>query len=141
MVIWTINEAASSYKATKELGLSRNWLEDQLAAATFNLANYEVEGDQLLLDKLKGNKPSAISQTIIHGDCTIDNVLVCAGVVSSFIDLSGCTYGDPRYDVALGIKAFLSNPVLLDAFYLGYEAKRMSNKEFTYFEEGLYEFF
>lgn len=128
-------------KPPKSWDLSRNWLDDQLAAATYNLANYEVDGNQQLLDKLKGNKPGPVPQTVIHGDCTVDNVLVCEGVVSSLIDLSGCTYGDPRYDVALGIRAFLSDHVLLDAFYLGYEAKRMSIEEFTYFEEGLYEFF
>ncbi len=141
---WSFGQLLKNLHHTKPLkswDLSRNWLENQLATATYNLANYEVDGDQLLLDKLKGNKPSPIPQTIIHGDCTVDNVLVYKGVVSSFIDLSGCSYGDPRYDVALGIRAFLSDPVLLDAFYSGYEAKRMSNEEFTYFEEGLYEFF
>ena len=61
---------------------------------------------------------------MIHGDCTTDNVLVLDGEVKLFIDVSGMTVGDPRYDVSLAISNFIDLPELLEFFY-----------------EGLYEFF
>ncbi|MEK3981341.1 aminoglycoside phosphotransferase family protein [Psychrobacillus sp. FSL K6-2836] len=118
-----------------------SWLDIQLKKATYNLKNYEVDGDQPLLDSLKINKPVAIPQMLIHGDCTIDNVLVKDNQVHTFIDLSEADFGDPRYDVALAIRSFLYDEVLLKAFYDGYRLQQISKEEFAYFDGGLYEFF
>ena len=117
------------------------WIDSQLKKASYNLINYEVDGDQQLLDRLIEKKPKAIPQTLIHGDYTIDNVLVSDEQVETFIDLSGVAYGDPRYDVALAIRSFLYDKTLLHAFYAGYKLLKLSKEEFEYFDGGLYEFF
>lgn len=62
-------------------------------------------------------------------------------MVTAFIDLSGRTFGDPRYDIALAIGAFLKDADLLNVFYEGYGGERISMEEYAYFEGGLYEFF
>lgn len=118
-----------------------DWLDMQLKKAAYNLQNYEVDGNLSLLNCLKENKPSAIPQMLIHGDCTIDNVLVSDNHVETFIDLSGVSFGDPRYDVALAIRSFHYDKVLLNAFYEGYTLLHLSKEEFDYFDGGLYEFF
>ena len=118
-----------------------SWLDEQLEKATYNLQNYEVDGDQPLLDKLKRHKPVPVKQTLIHGDCTIDNVLVSNGRVRTFIDLAGSTYGDPRYDISLATRSIINNEALLLAFYKGYEGVTITEEEFDYFDRGLYEFF
>jgi aminoglycoside phosphotransferase (APT) family kinase protein len=83
----------------------------------------------------------SVQQTIIHGDCTTDNVLVFDGKVELFIDVSGMTVGDPRYDESLAIRRFLNNEEYINAFYQGYQRYRVSKNEFCYFDQGLYEFF
>ena len=118
-----------------------SWLDIQLKKAAYNLQHYEVDGNPQLLDSLLEHKPRAIPQTLIHGDCTIDNVLVADNSVETFIDLSGVAYGDPRYDVALAIRSFIYDKSLLNAFYKGYTLLRLSKEEFDYFDGGLYEFF
>lgn len=118
-----------------------DWLDMQLKKAAYNLKNYEVDGDQRLLESLTVNKPNDITLTLIHGDCTIDNVLVKDNQVHTFIDLSETAYGDPRYDIALAIRSFLYDSVLLSAFYEGYGLQQISKVEFDYFDGGLYEFF
>ncbi|WP_391115842.1 aminoglycoside phosphotransferase family protein [Psychrobacillus sp. L3] len=118
-----------------------SWLDEQLEKATYNLQNYVVDGDQLLLDKLKRNKPIPFKQSLIHGDCTIDNVLVSNGRVRTFIDLAGSVYGDPRYDIALATRSIRKNDALLQAFYKGYKGETITEEEFDYFDRGLYEFF
>ncbi|MFJ7973612.1 aminoglycoside phosphotransferase family protein [Psychrobacillus sp. NPDC096389] len=119
----------------------RSWLDEQLEVATYNLQNYEVDGDQSLLEKLKRQKPIPSKQTLIHGDCTIDNVLVVDGKVHMLIDLAGAAYGDPRYDIALAIRSIQNNQEMINAFYKGYELQTITTEEFAYFDEGLYEFF
>ncbi|WP_391201358.1 aminoglycoside phosphotransferase family protein [Psychrobacillus sp. L4] len=118
-----------------------SWLDEQLEKAIYNLQNYEVDGDQPLLDKLKKHKPIPFKQTLIHGDCTIDNVLVSNGRVGTFIDLAGSAYGDPRYDIALATRSIRNNEEMLQAFYKGYEGETITEEEFDYFDRGLYEFF
>lgn len=82
-----------------------------------------------------------MKQTMIHGDCTTDNVLVMNGKVKMFIDVAGMTVGDPRYDEALAVGRFMKNPELLDAFYEGYNRYKINKEEYQYFDEGLYTFF
>lgn len=100
-----------------------------------------TDGSLELLEKLKSKRPKPVRQTIIHGDCTTDNVLVVNGVASIFIDVSGMEMSDPRYDVALAIRKFANNEDYKQAFYEGYNLYRISREEFEYFNDGLYEFF
>lgn len=127
-----------------ELKSSGNWLDHMLTQAKYYLDHYNVDGTPQLLEELITNKPKEFKQTLIHGDFTIDNVLVHEGRISGIIDWSGGAYGDPRYDVSLAIrpkqKIFQS---LSDhkAFFDGYGEKIITHEEYHYFAEGLYEFF
>lgn len=118
-----------------------DWLEERLATARRYLELGQSEGDEELLEQLVRNKPSSVRQTMIHGDCTADNVLVHDGEVYLFIDVSGMTVGDPRYDESLAIGGFFEEPELLNAFYEGYTRYRVTEDEYRYFDEGLYSFF
>ncbi|UTR15773.1 aminoglycoside phosphotransferase family protein [Salipaludibacillus sp. LMS25] len=59
----------------------------------------EGEGGLQVLEQLKVNRPSPVKQTIIHGDCTTDNVLVINGEVKLFINIYAMTVGDTRYHI------------------------------------------
>jgi aminoglycoside phosphotransferase (APT) family kinase protein len=117
-----------------------DWLDKQLIKAQLYAETGQSEGSLELLEQLKSSKPQNVKQTMIHGDCTTDNVLVINGEVEIFIDVAGMTVGDPRYDEALAIRKFRHHPDLLAAFYKGYTRYRVSQEEFQYFE-GLYDFF
>lgn len=117
-----------------------NWLEERLAKAMCYVENGQTEGKLELLNQLKSDQPLPVQQTIIHGDCTTDNVLVINGKVQLFIDVSGMTVGDPRYDESLAIGKFINNPENIQAFYEGYKRYKITKEELRYFE-GLYEFF
>jgi aminoglycoside phosphotransferase (APT) family kinase protein len=118
-----------------------SWLENQLVLARNYLDSGQSEGDMNLLERMIAHKPDPVHQTIIHGDCTTDNVLVVDGKVGVFIDVAGMTFGDPRYDEALAIREFLDHPDYMEAFYQGYTRHRITKEEYEYFEEGLYMFF
>ncbi|WP_102262398.1 phosphotransferase family protein [Mesobacillus jeotgali] len=118
-----------------------DWLETQLKRARKYAESGQADGSLELLEQLIANKPEHVKQTMIHGDCTTDNVLVIYGEVRMFIDVAGMTRGDPRYDEALAIRKFRHNPELVSAFYEGYTRHRVTDDEFRYFEKGLYEFF
>ncbi|WKA55982.1 phosphotransferase [Planococcus shixiaomingii] len=118
-----------------------DWLERQFGKAQSYVDNGETEGSQELLNHLKAHKPFSVKQTMIHGDCTTDNVFVQDGEVRLFIDVAGMTIGDLRYDISLAISDFIDSPELLDAFYDGYTRYRVSPEEIQYFDGGLYEFF
>ncbi|MGN1402495.1 MAG: phosphotransferase family protein [Bacillus sp. (in: firmicutes)] len=88
----------------KPLMNKQPWLDRMLAQAAVNLEKYEVDGTITLLKHLKINKPDVPKQTLIHGDYTIDNVLISDGKMTGIIDWSGGVCGDPRYDVALAVR-------------------------------------
>ena len=121
------------------------WLEYMLEEAGENLEHFNVDGSPQLLARLRQTRPEAVTESLIHGDYTIDNVLVDGDVVTGVIDWAGGAVGDPRYDIALAIRqqaeAFgAEHTGDLDAFFEGYGARALSQKEFDYFN-GLYEFF
>lgn len=118
-----------------------DWLETQLKRGRIYAESGQADGSLDLLKQLIANKPQPVKQTMIHGDCTTDNVLVIDGEVRMFIDVAGMTLGDPRYDEALAIRKFRHNPEWLTAFYEGYTRHKITDEEFSFFEEGLYEFF
>lgn len=121
-----------------------DWLDEMLRRAEYNLKHYLVDGTADVLQFLKTNKPSPIPNTLIHGDFTIDNVLVRDGKITSIIDWSNGGFGDPRYDISLAIRpkpnAFEVQSEI-DTFYEGYGQKILSEQEYRYFKEGLNEFF
>ncbi|PJK16967.1 amino acid transporter [Chryseomicrobium excrementi] len=118
-----------------------DWLDRQFQKAQRYIELGQTSGSRELLSELMLTRPEPVAQTMIHGDCTTDNVLVRNGEVVMFIDVAGMTVGDPRYDVALAIGDFHEDSELLEAFYSGYTRFRISDEELRYFEHGVYEFF
>lgn len=119
------------------------WLDRMLRLAAVYLREYEVDGDGALLERLTARRPVPLPECLIHGDYTLDNVLVDAGRVSGVIDWCWGGMGDPRYDLALatreGPEAFC-DPADFAAFYDGYAGRRITEEEREYFA-GIYEFF
>ncbi|MBO1005083.1 phosphotransferase family protein [Pseudogracilibacillus auburnensis] len=115
------------------------WLNEILETAAYDLLHHEVDGTRELLDRLMVNKPNPVQQTLIHGDYTVDNVLVNEGKIVAVIDWSGGAYGDPRYDLSLAIwpkeKDFPE-----EQFFNGYGEKSMDEEKYEYFANGVYEF-
>ncbi|MGR3764273.1 phosphotransferase [Rossellomorea sp. NS-SX7] len=134
-----LNQFHESEAVTSETG--SDWLDNQLTIARSYVESGQAEGDLKLLEEIISTKPHPVQQTMIHGDCTTDNVLVVNGKVELFIDVAGMTIGDPRYDEALAIRKFIGKHGFLEAFYQGYTRSRISKSEYEYFEEGLYMFF
>jgi aminoglycoside phosphotransferase (APT) family kinase protein len=123
--------------------LNQPWLEGMLLRAADYLKHYRVQGTPSLLRALEQDRPQPIRPTLIHGDYTLDNILVAGGSISGVIDWAGGALGDPRYDLALATQprpqAF-QNPTDLEAFYDGYGGCPISAEEADYFV-GLYGFF
>lgn len=121
------------------------WLDAILDDAAENLEHFSVDGTPELLAHLRQTRPQPVSPTLIHGDYTIDNVMVADGRVSGIIDWSGGALGDPRHDLALATRpqdeAFKADREAdLQAFYEGYGSPPLSQTEFDYYN-GLDEFF
>lgn len=120
------------------------WLDRILTKAQHNLVHYNVEGNKELLTFLKENRPSFVKPTLIHGDFTMDNVIVHNGEIVGIIDWAGAACGDPRYDVALAIRPkadTFEDERDKSIFYEAYGNGRLTAEEYRYFEEGLYNFF
>lgn len=78
-----------------------------------------------------------------HGDFTMDNVLIENNKVSGLIDWANGGYGDPRYDLALAMRAkdeLFVSPRDNRAFVAGYGSDCLSLTDYRYFN-ALYEFF
>ncbi len=127
-----------------ELINEQPWLDQMLYQAEYNFNNHEVDGTKELLERLKIEKPKEYKQTLIHGDFTIDNVLVSNGIITGVIDWSSGAYGDPRCDVSLAIRpkpnAFVKE-IDKQIFFEGYGSKIIDHDDYDYFANGLYEFF
>ncbi|OCA85788.1 aminoglycoside phosphotransferase APH(3') [Bacillus sp. FJAT-27225] len=127
-----------------ELRYDAPWLDYMLAQAEENFKNGQADGTRELLERIQQEKPGPYKQTLIHGDFTIDNVLVCNGGISGVIDWGAGAFGDPRYDVSLALRpkpnAFESKTDR-EVFFEGYGARIITEKEYGYFADGLYEFF
>ena len=80
------------------------WIHRMLQEAEYNLTHYEVDGNQRLLKQLQKQNMICKQEVLIHGDYTIDNVLVHDGQITAVIDWSGGTLGDARYDMALAVR-------------------------------------
>lgn len=123
--------------------LDQPWLDSMLHRAADYLQRYRVDGTPALLRSLEQQRPRPTTPMLIHGDYTLDNILVADGRISGVIDWAGGAVGDPRYDLALATQpkpeAFQS-PTDLEAFYDGYGGDPITAEEADYFV-GLYEFF
>ncbi|MBX7081665.1 MAG: aminoglycoside phosphotransferase family protein [Nannocystaceae bacterium] len=62
-----------------------------------------TERVQDLVMRLVRDRPSHAPETLIHGDFTLDNVIVDGDAISGVIDWGGAGPGDPRYDVTLAL--------------------------------------
>jgi aminoglycoside phosphotransferase (APT) family kinase protein len=114
----------------------RSWLERTLDQAAFALEHEVVDGTPELLQYVQQNRPTSIRETLVHGDYTLDNVLVSNGLICGLIDWAGGGRGDPRHDLALATQveneAFRTTSDY-DAFYSGYVGGRLTEAEQTYF--------
>jgi aminoglycoside phosphotransferase (APT) family kinase protein len=127
-----------------ELIEKQPWLDRMLFQADYNFNNYEVDGSKELLERMKVKKPEEYKQTLIHGDFTIDNVMISNGIITGVIDWSSGGYGDPRYDVSLAVRlkpnAF-ETEIDKQIFFEGYGGKIIDENIFDFYTNGLYEFF
>lgn len=121
----------------------RPWVDRMLEEAEENLHRYETDGTPELLEQLKRERPVATKECLIHGDCTVDNVMVRDGSLAGIIDWSGGASGDPDYDIALAVRpkpGIFSWPEDRDLFFEAY-GKSISPETYQYYAEGLYEFY
>lgn len=121
------------------------WLDQKLEQAQYNLLHYTTEGNGRLLEELKQNRPLPVPPKLIHGNFTVDNVLLSEGRVTGVIDWAGGGKGDPRYDLALAIRpketGLFQTTEDRRTFFEGYgQVNDLSEFEYHYFV-GLYEFF
>ncbi|MGE7981952.1 phosphotransferase family protein [Solibacillus sp. NPDC093137] len=139
-LLWQIHSTPCPAELIGELP----WIDERLCQAEFNLRNYQVDGTEELLERIKSIKLKEYNQTLIHWDFTIDNVLVNNGKITGVIDWGGGAFGDPRYDVSLAIRpkpnAF-QDETDKQIFFEGYGDKIIDDNEYDYFVNGLYEFF
>jgi aminoglycoside phosphotransferase (APT) family kinase protein len=139
---------AAIHAAPVPSGIARftpSWLDHMLEEATENLEHFAVDGTPELLAHLRSTPPAPMAPTLIHGDYTLDNVLVEDGRVTGIIDWAGGAAGDPRYDLALAIRpqgaAFRERRANdVQSFFRGYGSAPLRQDDYEYFN-GLYEFF
>lgn len=146
-IIFNFGKILSKIHSTscpEELIIAQPWIDQMLFEAEYNFKNYEVDGNIELLDRLKVKKPKEYKQTLIHGDFTIDNVMISNGAITGVIDWSNGAYGDPRFDVSLATRpkpnAF-EKEIDNQIFFEGYGSMIIDEEEYDYFANGLYEFF
>lgn len=119
------------------------WLDYILERARIDLQQFPLDGTEDLLNQLKQHRPKAIQQTLIHGDFTVDNVLVRNGEIVGVIDWSGGAYGDPRYDLSLAIwpkEDVFAEERNINLFFEGYGTQNLDEETYHYFANGIYEF-
>ncbi len=127
------------------LRAERPWLDRILDEARDNLERGYAEPDAPPINRMVTFRPKMMPDTLIHGDYTIDNVLVSAGQITGVIDWGRGDVGDQRYDLALAIRpmepesAFLTEPDFA-ALYAGYAGDRMTVEDHDWFYN-LYAYF
>jgi aminoglycoside phosphotransferase (APT) family kinase protein len=92
---------------------------------------------------LEATKPTPVPEVLIHGDMSLDNVLIDSEGTMALIDWPTGDLGDPRSDIAIALatepEIHLSEEEIA-AFYEGYGGKRIDATTRKWFL-GLYEFF
>jgi len=120
---------------------NRAWLTRKLEEAKENLP--WCDGSAALLEKLNLTVPSATPEVLVHGDMSLDNVLIDDTGKLSLVDCSGVDSGDARYDLALALNAEPETTYVteeIEAFYAGYGSPKIDNATRRWFLD-LYEFF
>lgn len=120
------------------------WLKEMLIQAEYNFHHHKVDGNQKMLEKIISRPLNIERRTLIHGDFTIDNVLVQGGIISGVIDWGNAAFGDPRYDISLAIRPkpnVFQEDVDRTVFFEGYGEKLIDHHIYDYYVNGLYEFF
>jgi len=129
-----------------QLHVDQPWLDRILAEARNNLQQgYAEPGAPPIDDLVAAPLPSPIPEVLIHGDYTIDNVLVDDHHITGIIDWGRGDIGDRRYDLALATRPQGPEAVFLEeadfsAFYTGYGGERITQNEYKWFY-GLYNYF
>jgi aminoglycoside phosphotransferase (APT) family kinase protein len=124
-----------------ELRHAGSWLSRQIARARANLP--WCDGTAAGLAELERSRPAAVSETLIHGDLALDNVLIDEGGELHLIDWADGGRGDPRHDIALALQ---TKPELElsaeahDAFFAGYGTAPLAEATRDWFVR-LYDFF
>ena len=123
----------------------RLWLQRTLDEARANQLHGYAEPEAPPIDAVIATCPPATPEVLIHGDYTIDNVLVNDGKLTGVIDWGRGDIGDPRYDLTLATRPQEPESAFLDqddfaAFYAGYGGKRLSESEYHWFHT-LYDYF
>ena len=98
-----------------------SWVLRQLEQARSNLP--WCDGTATGLVELERTRPLPLAETLIHGDLSLDNVLIDGQGALHLIDWAGGGPGDPRHDVALALqtKPELELPTeAREAFFAGY---------------------
>jgi aminoglycoside phosphotransferase (APT) family kinase protein len=119
----------------------RPWIERMLGQARSNLV--WCDGSAELLAELEATRPAPWPEVLIHGDLSLDNVLMAGDGSMSLIDWSGGDLGDPRYDISL---ALATEPEIqlhdteVAAFFDGYGRAPVDAATMRWFRS-LYEFF
>jgi aminoglycoside phosphotransferase (APT) family kinase protein len=117
------------------------WLDRMLQHARKNLAWCDRSPE--LLARLEATRPEPIAEVLIHGDVSLDNVLIAPNGNLSLIDWPTGDLGDPRSDIAIALatepEIHLSGAEIA-AFYEAYGGKPMDAPTRKWFV-GLYEFF
>lgn len=127
------------------LSSDRPWLQRILDEGRFNLEHGYAEEEALLIAQMIATCPATIPEVLIHGDYTIDNVLVDGGRITGIIDWGRGDIGDPRYDLTLATRPQEPESAFLDeadfvAFYAGYGGERLNRAEEQWFFD-LYGYF
>jgi aminoglycoside phosphotransferase (APT) family kinase protein len=101
--------------------LREPWLARQLERARANLAWCDGTADGLV--ELERSRPAPVAECLMHGDLSLDNVLIDERGALSFIDWGDGGAGDPRHDIALALQTepeLTLSDAALAAFAAGY---------------------
>lgn len=127
------------------LRVEQLWLDRILAEARLNVQQGYAEPGAPPIDEFAATCPKPTPEVLIHGDFTIDNVLVDGGRITGIIDWGRGDIGDRRYDLALATRPQQPEAVFLEevdfvAFYAGYTGARMTEINYEWFYN-LYAYF
>ena len=125
------------------VGLERqgSWVLRQIEQARNNLP--WCDGSAAGLAELERTRPLPVPETLIHGDLSLDNVLIDARGSLHLIDWADGGAGDPRHDIALALqtKPELELPAeALQAFFEGYGSAPVDEATRDWFVR-LYDYF
>ncbi|HET7925281.1 MAG TPA: aminoglycoside phosphotransferase family protein [Rhodanobacteraceae bacterium] len=118
-----------------------SWLSRQIERARGNLP--WCDGTAAGLVELERSRPHAVRETLIHGDLSLDNVLVDERGELHLIDWADGGLGDPRHDLALALQTkpeLTLSGAALDAFFAAYGAPALDEATRDWFVR-LYDYF